>query len=247
LPEIRPFRLAPGQSGVHPICEGVETGLFYCMKTLLLRHMFAAAGLFAALAGRAMASPQAADNEKPAIQSAAAINPATLPSPLQPVAPIGGAFPPAPTDPALRLGYFGGPSPKVFGGSFGPAPLGGTFQAGPLGGTMMGQNPPGGRLTNIFVGGAFPPGFNPGGIMIAGRPPGGQLGSNILGGIRSPSNSFTAGPGGVIIGGAQPAGVSPGGVIVPETALGGVIVRGAPPITNTPGGRLTNAPGGQLH
>ena len=126
---------------------------------------------------------------------------------------------------------------------------------------------PGGRLSNIFVGGAFSAGFNPGGLMIGGRPPGGQIGSSPLGGIRSTSNSFSASPGGLIVGGAQPAGASPGGVIVSGTPLGGmnipksspggvlvpgsspggVIVNGPPPITNAPGGSLTNAPGGQLH
>ena len=215
--------------------------------------MFAAAGMFGLLAGGALAAPQTAGNDKPAVQTTTA--PAASVEPLQPVAPIGGAFPPAPIDSARRHGYFGGPSPTVMGGWFGPRPAGGAFP--PLGGTMLGLPPPGGRLTNGFVGGAFSRGFNPGGIMIGGRPPGGQLGSNSLGGIRNPGNSSSAGPGGLIVGGAQPAGASPGGVVVPGTSpggvlvagpgLGGVIVHGAPPMTNAPGGSLTNAPGGQLH
>jgi hypothetical protein len=98
----------------------------------------------------------------------------------------------------------------------------------------------------VIIGGANPPGASPGGVL-SGRPAGGQFGSNVLGGIHTPSNSFTAGPGGVIIGGAQTAGVSPGGVNMSGVSPGGVIVAGAPPNTNAPGGTLTNAPGGQLH
>jgi hypothetical protein len=251
------FRLRPPTPNFTPFAERPDWAYFTGMKTLLLHRVFTAAGLFGLLAGGAVAAPQAASNDKSPVQTTAAITPAAAGAPLQPVAPIGGAFPQAPIDPAQRLRYFGAPSPTVLGGWFGSAPAGGAFQAGPIGGTMLGQMPPGGRLTNLFGGGAFSAGFNPGGIMIAAHPPGGQLGSNILGGLRNPANASLSGPGSLILGGAQPAGASPGGLLVPEaslggvivpgTALGGVIVGGAPLITNAPGGRLTNAPGGQLH
>ena len=102
-------------------------------------------------------------------------------------------------------------------------------------------------MNGIIIGGAITPGFPPGGVMS--RPPvGGSFGSNVLGGLRAPSNSFSAGPKGVIIGGAQTAGVSPGGVIVAGpapgggmvggNAPGGIMVQGAPPNTNAPGGQL---------
>jgi hypothetical protein len=228
-----------------PFAQRAGRDYFSSMRGLILKRSFTAAGLLGLLAGGALAAPQAAIDGKTGAQTNAPVAPSgTAPTP-QPVAPIGGAFATALTGGAQRPSYFG-PRPTVLGGWFSAMPLGGTFQAGPIGGMMTGQNPPGGRLTTLLVGGVNSPGLPSGGVL-SGRPPGGQFGSNSLGGIRAPNTSFTAGPGSVIVGGAQTAGASPGGVIVSGTSLGGVLVGGPSPNTNTPGGRLTNAPGGQLH
>ena len=248
-----------------PFAGRARMGYVHFMRGYLSTRMFMAAGVFGLLAGGALAAPPAANNGKIAAQTNAAVAPPLAAPALQPVAPIGGAFTPGRMGGAQGPIYFG-PSPTVMGDWFGPAPLGGTFQAGPIGGTINGQNPPGGRLTGVLVGGANYPGFSPGGAL-SGQPSGGQYGPNLLGEMRTPNNSFTAGPSGVIVGGAQNAGASPGGVLVGGaspggvlvggTSQGGVLVGGASPggvlvggashNTTLPGGTLTNAPGGQLH
>jgi len=219
------------------------------MKDYILKRIFTVAGVFGLLAGGAVAAPQAATNNGKAVAPTnAAVAPlAASPAP-QPYAPIGGAFTPALMGRTSWPGYFSRTNPAALGGVFGSGPVGGTLVFGsPLGGVLNAQNPPGGRLTNILVGGPTSSRF-PSFGALNGQPLGGQFGTNVLGGIRSPVNSYTAGPRGVIIGGAQPAGASPGGVIVSGappggvmtngTSPGGVIVSGAPPITNAPGGHL---------
>ena len=238
----------PPRLGVYPICADGEWQHSKRMQGYLLKQMCAAAGVFGLLAEGAFASPQAAVNSKTVSQTNAAATTPMAPPAGQPYAPIGGAFIPELMGRSQWPGYLYGNNPVALGGQFGPAPTGGIFHGGSLGGAMNGQSPPGGRWTNLIVGGAISPGFPPGG-MLSGPPAGGHFGSNSLGGFRSPSNSFSAGPKGVIIGGAQTAGASPGGVIVAGAPPGGVMAAGASPGGIIVGGAPanTNAPGGQLH
>jgi hypothetical protein len=246
-------------------------GLCTYMRPYFLKQMLAAVGAFGLLADGAVAAPQAAIDKRAVAQTNAAIAVSVAASTPQTYGPIGGTFTGTVLNSVQRPGYFNGNYATAWGGSMGLSPLGGTFYPGAIGGTMNGPIPPGGRMPNVIVAGAAPPGG-----FLSGRPPGGQFGANVLGGISGPSNAVTGRSSGVIIaggtqpGGTQTAGASPGGVIIAGTAPGGRQTAGASPggviIAGTaPGGRQTagaspggviiaggsapntNAPGGQPH